>query len=89
MRTIDYSILNNDFTVGYNEVIEQVKRMPQECLSNLYRYIAFQIYCINQKEKQKEKQAEKRSPGLREFVGSINIDRDPLEIQKELRDEWN
>lgn len=29
------------------------------------------------------------SIGLREFVGSIKIDRDPLEIQKELRNEWN
>ena len=83
MRAIDYSTLNNDFTVGYNDVIEQVKRMPQECLSNIYRYIAFQIYCVNQTEKQKKKQ----SPGLREFVGSIKIDRDPLEIHKELRNE--
>ena len=31
----------------------------------------------------------KNYPGLREFVGSITIDRDPLEIQKELRNEWN
>ncbi len=85
MRAIDYSTLKSDFIVGYNDVIEQVKRMPQECLSNIDRYIAFQIYCVNQTEKTKKKQ----SPGLREFVGSIKIDRDPLEIPKELRNEWN
>ena len=85
MKTIDYATLNNDFTVGYNDVIDQVKIAPKECLSNIYRYIAFQLYCTQQFEKQKKKQ----SPGLREFVGSIKIDRDPLEIQKEMRNEWN
>lgn len=85
MRQIDYSTLNDDLSIGYNDVIEQVKNAPKECLGNIYRFIAFQLYCSKQSEEQKKKQ----KPGLREFVGSIKIDRDPLEIQKELRDEWN
>ena len=61
MKTIDYATLNNDYTVGYNDVIDQVKIAPKG----------------------------KYTHSLREFVGSIKIDRDPLEIQKEMRNEWN
>lgn len=60
MRQIDYSTLNDDLSIGYNDIIEQVKNAPNN-----------------------------QTKGLREFVGSLKIDCDPLEIQKEMRAEWD
>ena len=84
MRNYDYRIISNGASVNYNDVIEQVKSTPKEFLGDISKYIAFLMYCSEQAKAQEKSP----KPGLREFVGSIKIDRDPLEIQKELRDEW-
>lgn len=79
--------MTDNLSVDYDDIIAQVKSMPREYLPDIYKYIAFILYCS--KQYQPAKKEKKQGPGLREFVGSIKIDRDPLEIQKELRNEWN
>ena len=87
MLEVNYQTMTDNISVDYDDIIAQVKIAPREYLPDIYKYIAFILYCSKQSKPQKEEK--KKSPGLREFVGSIKIDRDPLEIQKELRNEWN
>jgi hypothetical protein len=54
-------------------------------------YVLKQGQCIDDILKQIEKDKEKMPKPTHDFskyVGKIKFDKDPLEIQKEMRDEW-
>ena len=64
-----------------DEVIEQIKSVPEEYLDEISQYISdlMNIRKSNGKENNR---------GLREFFGTMNLG-DGLEIQKQMRNEWN
>ncbi|MBR5959267.1 MAG: hypothetical protein IKZ99_12960 [Salinivirgaceae bacterium] len=61
------------------EVIEQIKSVPEEYLDEISQYIS-DLMGGNKRKK--------KSQGLREFYGIMNLG-DGLEIQKQMRNEWN
>jgi len=65
--------------MSYDAVVEQVRSVPEEYLDDISRYIK---NLMSGKRK-------KKSPGLREFYGALKIEGDPLEIQKQMRSEWD
>lgn len=66
--------------MNYDAVIEQVKSVPEEYLDDISRYINNVVNMHSCKNKKS---------GLREFYGALHIDGDPLEIQKQMRNEWD
>ena len=71
--------------MSYETVLTQVKAAPEACLEKISDYIEYVVYCY-----EKQEQAKPKPKGnLSEFFGIMQIDGDPLEIQKEMRDEWN
>ena len=69
--------------MSYDTMIEQIKNVPQECLSDIENYIQFVLYRYNQKFKTENK------TNLSEYFGSVSFNKDGLSIQKEMRNEWN
>lgn len=67
----------------YDTIVEQVKRVPQECLTEVESYIQFVLYRYNQKTEYK------KTNDLSAFFGSVNFPKNGLDIQKEMRNEWN
>ncbi|MBR0032980.1 MAG: hypothetical protein IJP61_11960 [Treponema sp.] len=70
--------------MSYETVLEQVRSVPEEYLDEVSDMIGYILY---RHEKQTERQQKKS--GLAEFFGSMQIDIDPLDIQREMRNEWN
>ena len=66
--------------MSYDAVVEQVRSVPEEYLDDISRYIS-NLMGGNKRKK--------KSQGLREFYGALKIEGDPLEIQKQMRDEWD
>ena len=62
------------------EVIEQIKSVPEEYLDEISQYIS-DLMSIREARG-------KNNRGLREFYGTMNLG-DGLEIQKQMRNEWN
>ena len=71
--------------MSYEAVMSQVRAVPEACLDEISQYIEYVLYRHEKQEK------ESRSPkgSLAEFYGALQIDGDPLAIQKEMRDEWS
>lgn len=69
--------------MSYEAVLKQVKSVPEACLDEISNYIDYVIYRYEKQE------TEKKKGNLSEFFGTMKIDGDPLEIQKEMRNEWN
>ena len=65
--------------MSYDAVVEQLKSVPNEYLDDISRYIS---NILNGQKKSEQ-------GGLREFYGALKIEGDPLEIQKQMRDEWD
>jgi hypothetical protein len=60
-------------------------------ITEIMTYVLKQGQCIDDILKQIEKDKEKMPKPKHDFskyVGKIKFDKDPLEIQKEMRDEW-
>lgn len=66
--------------MSYDMVVEQIKSVPEEYLDDISHYIS---NVVNRHSKKNAKS------GLREFYGALNIEGDPLEIQKQMRNEWD
>ncbi len=69
----------------YEAVLTQVRAAPEACLDEISQIISYVVYRY---KKEIEKKDQKNGI-LAEFYGAMPIDGDPLEIQKELRNEWN
>ena len=69
--------------MAYELLVEQIKSVPKECLEDIGNYIEFVLYKYNQSVK------EDKSNDLSKHFGSVKFHRDAMEIQKEMRDEWN
>lgn len=64
-------------------LVEQIRTMPQECLIEVQNYVNYVLYRYNQTSKKKE------NINLSKHFGSVKFHHDGMEIQKEMRDEWN
>lgn len=71
--------------MSYETVLEQIKAAPTECLDEISQIISYVVF----RHEKKSIDTEKKQKSLVEFFGAMNIDGDPLEIQKEMRSEWN
>lgn len=69
--------------MSYDSMVEQIKAIPQEYLSEIENYIQFVLYRYNLTEKQNNKK------NLSRYYGSVSFKKDALSLQKELRNEWN
>lgn len=69
--------------MSYDAMVEQIKRVPQECLADIENYIQFVLYRYNQNVKSEQ------TSNLSKYFGSVNFKKDGLSIQKEMRNEWN
>lgn len=69
--------------MNYETVLTKVRTAPEVCLDEISKYIDYVLYRYEEQEKEKKK------GNLSEFFGVLQIDGDPLEIQKEMRNEWN
>lgn len=70
--------------MSYEAVLTQVRSVPEECLDEISNYIDYVVYRY-------EKQAQtnpKQKGNLSKYFGIMDLG-DGLEIQKEMRDEWN
>lgn len=72
--------------VTYDSVAQQLKSAPEKYLYDISQYISFLIYRYTMENQQKE--TARKSSGLKDFLGCLKLDKDPLEIQKEMRNEW-
>lgn len=64
-------------------LVEQIRSMPQECLLEVQNYVEYVLYRYNQTAEKNE------NKNLSKHFGSVKFQRDAMEIQKEMRDEWN
>lgn len=64
-------------------LVEQIRAMPQECLIEVQNYVDYVLYRYNQISEKKEEN------NLSKHFGSVKFNRDAMEIQREIRDEWN
>ena len=71
--------------MSYEAVLTQVRSVPEACLDEISNYIDYVVYRYEKQTQTTHKQKE----NLSEFFGAMQIDGDPLEIQKEMRNEWN
>ena len=71
----------------YDSVTLQLKSAPTKYLNDISQYINYLMYRYALEQQPKE--PVKKSTGLKDFLGCLNLDKDPLEIQKEMRNEWN
>mgnify|MGYP006873012928 FL=1 len=70
--------------MSYEAVLTQVRSVPEACLDEISNYIDYVVYRY-------EKQAQttpKQKGNLSKYFGIMDLG-DGLEIQKEMRDEWN
>ena len=70
--------------MSYEVVLTQVRSVPEACLDEISNYIDYVVYRY-------EKQAQttpKQKGNLSKYFGIMDLG-DGLEIQKEMRDEWN
>lgn len=73
--------------ISYDTVTQQVKSAPEKYLYDISQYINYLMYRYSMENKQSE--PIRKSTGLKDFLGCLKLDKDPLEIQKEMRNEWN
>jgi hypothetical protein len=69
--------------MSYEAVMERVKDVPEEYLDEVSDMIEYVIYRHGNSKNNIKK------GNLSEFFGTMKFDRDPLEIQRQLRNEWN
>ena len=90
--------------MSYDAVIEQVKSVPEEYLDDISHYISNIINrhnafpqksglrdfygALNKNENSALKHKEKKNCNFEKYFGTLNLG-DPLEIQKQMRDEWD
>lgn len=67
----------------YETIFEQIKSVPNECLADIEEYIGYLLY------RHKKNMYETKHNDLSKYFGSIKINKDALEIQKGMRNEWN
>ena len=66
--------------MSYDAVVEQVRSVPEEYLDEISQYIS-DLMSIREVRG-------KNNRGLRDFYGIMHLG-DGLEIQKQMRNEWN
>jgi hypothetical protein len=66
--------------MSYETVLKQVQAVPEACLDEISNYIEYVVYRY-------EKQEAKKG-NLSKYFGLMDLG-DGLEIQKEMRNEWN
>lgn len=69
--------------MSYEAVLAQVRSVPEEYLDEISNIISYVMY----KHEKEEKSVKKGN--LSAFFGALEIRGDPLEIQREMRNEWN
>lgn len=67
----------------YDRLFEQIRSVPNECLADIEAYIGYLLY------RYKKNMSETNQNDLSKYFGSIKINKDGLEIQKEMRHEWD
>ena len=72
--------------VTYESVERQLKSAPEKYLSDISQYISFLMYRYTMES---QPEPTRKSTGLKDFLGCLHLDQDPLDIQKEMRNEWN
>lgn len=72
--------------LSYNDIMEQIKQVPQECLPEISNYIGYVIYVNSRKDTVKTNKPKKS--GLSKYFGTLHLG-DGMEIQKAMRDEWD
>ncbi|MCR5456442.1 MAG: hypothetical protein K6F33_15810 [Bacteroidales bacterium] len=73
--------------VSYDSVVRQLKAAPEKYLYDISLYINYIMY-RNSVENEPQN-IENKYSGLKDFLGCLSLDKDPMEIQKEMRNEWN
>ncbi len=68
--------------MSYLTLEEQIRKVPEEYLSDISSYIDYILFRANNKTTNTD-------PDIKKFFGSLKIGQDGMRIQKELRDEWN
>ena len=70
--------------MSYEAVLTQVRSVPEACLDEISNYIDYVVYRY-----EKQTQTNPKPKGnLSKYFGIMDLG-DGLEIQKEMRDEWN
>lgn len=69
--------------MSYDAMVEQIKAVPQEYLSEIENYIQFILYRYGHSVEAK------KNTDLSKYFGAVNFKKDALSIQKEFRNEWN
>lgn len=69
--------------MSYEAVLEQIRAVPAEYLDEISGIIRYVIYRHETEGKPVE------TGSLAQFFGTLDIEGDPLEIQKEMRNEWD
>ena len=69
--------------MAYETLFEQIKAVPQEHLADIENYVEYILY------RYKKNTEQTRGHDLSQYFGSVNIRRDGLAMQKEIRHEWD
>ncbi|WP_315328980.1 hypothetical protein [Treponema socranskii] len=69
--------------MAYETLFEQIKAVPQEHLADIENYVKYILY------RYKKNTEQIRGHDLSQYFGSVNIRRDGLAMQKEMRHEWD
>ena len=68
--------------MSYATLERQIRSLPESCLEEVSRYIDFVIY--------KQEKANSKEQNLSRYFGCLKSSlRDGLEMQRQMRDEWN
>lgn len=68
--------------MSYEMLVQEMKSLPEECLDDVADYMGYVIY-------RRSKKTAKATHSMARHFGSVKISRDGLDIQKEMRDEWD
>ena len=69
--------------MSYDTVIEQIKAVPHEYFSDIENYIQYVLYRHSRNGKSNN------AKNLSKYFASVSFSRDALDIQKEMRNEWD
>ena len=69
--------------MSYDAMVDQLKAVPQECLAEIETYIQFVLFRNNISV------TTTNNKNLSKYYGSVNLKKDGLSLQKEMRNEWN
>ena len=69
--------------MSYAAVEEKLRNLPEDCLDEIAAYIDFLLF------RRKQAMNLDKSGDLSKYFGSIKTLGDGMEVQRQMRDEWN